>query len=547
MRRDQARLSLRLGLTLLVSLWGAAQHAAAAPPKWKFLFPSGAQVGTTIDVEAHGSFDHWPVSVWVDRPGVSLVAKEKKGELTLTVSPAALPGLYAVRFYDVEGATPLVPLIVGTLPEVREQEPNDTPSKPHELSAARATISGRLERKGDVDTFAVRLDKGQTLVAEIDSHRTLASPLDAVLEVLSPAGFVLAHNDDDQEIDPRIAFVAPQAGTYLVRVFGFPAAPDSSIALAGGDTYIYRLTLATDGFIDYTLPLAVSTPSAPVELFGWNLPDDARHLLPAAMPGERVALLHPRVGNLLTLPVVNHPSILAVEPSVAEQPQRIDVPVTISGRIESPRDKDTFRTALHKGDTLLARVESRALGYALDPVLELRDAQAKSPIRVDDTGAGRDAELTFAVPADGDYDLSVHDLHGQGGARFVYRLTATIAKPDYALSLASDSFTVAAGQKLELPVSVERLHGFAEPINLHVTGLPEGTTVEAATSAGEGDTAKSVKLSITAGATPFSGPIRVTGESAGATPIARTAQFAVGANTHKISDGWLTIKATENK
>ncbi len=544
------RTSRLLGVALLI-VWHVVllldlQVARAAPPKWKYLFPAGAQMGTTIDVEAHGSFDHWPVSVWTNRPGLSLTPKEKNGELALSVPADVVSGVYWVRFYDAQGSTPAVPLIVGTLAETREQEPNDSPSKPQELSTAQTVVNGRLERKGDVDTFAVRLDKGQTLVADVESHRALASPLDAVLEILSPAGFVLAHNDDDQDLDPRIVFMAPESGTYLIRIFGFPAAPDSSIALAGGDTYLYRLTLATAGFVDYSLPLAVSAVAAPIDLFGWNLAEDVRHLVPTELPDQRVALFHPRLANVLTLPVVPHATLLAQEPSVTGQPQPIVVPVTVTGRVESPADKDTFRLTLRKGETLLARVESRSLGYPLDPVLELRDLQGKSLTRVDDSGAGRDAELTFVAPADGEYDLSVNDLHGQGGSRFVYRLTATFAKPDYALTVAGDLFTVAVGQKLEVPVSIERLHGFAEPINLTITGLPDGTGVAAATSAPEGDTAKSVKLSISAGTVPFSGPIRVIGTSSGATPTTRTAQFAT-TNSQKLADAWLTITAVEEK
>jgi hypothetical protein len=505
-------------------------------------------VGTTIDVEAQGTFSTWPIQVWIGRPGLDVRPQEKKGELTVTVAADATPGVYWLRLYDAEGASPLVPFVVGSLPEVREQEPNDSPTKPQELPSASVVVNGWLDRRGDVDTFAVRLDQGQTLVADIEAQRVLASPLDAVVEIVSSTGFVLARNDDDQGIDPRIVFIAPQTGIYLVRTFGFPAAPDSSIALAGGDAFLYRLIVTVGGFLDYTLPLAVASPTQQVQPAGWNLPAEAQNLTPVALPEpNRVAIVHPRLGNMMVLPVTSHASILAREPSEAGNPQRIELPSTITGRLEKPRDRDTFRFTAHKNETIDFGIESRTLGYPLDPVLEIFDGQGKSLVRVDDSADGRDAQLAFAVPADGEYDLVVTDLHRQGGPRFVYRLTAVLARPDYALSLGGDAFLVQVGQKLELPVAVERLQGFAESINLHAEGMPPGASVEPAVSTAEGDSAKAVKLVITAGASPFAGPIRISGVSASGAADAHVALATIPGRSHKTSAVWLTVAGGEKK
>ena len=95
-------------------------------------------------------------------------------------------------------------------------------------------------------------------MADLEANRHLGSPMDAVLQVVSPAGFVLAQNDDAVGRDPRIIFEAPARGTYIVRLFAFPSTPDSSIRFAGGDAFIYRLTLTTGGFLEHVFPLAVS-------------------------------------------------------------------------------------------------------------------------------------------------------------------------------------------------------------------------------------------------------------------------------------------------
>ncbi|HEY1603396.1 MAG TPA: PPC domain-containing protein [Pirellulales bacterium] len=522
--------------------------STAAPPQLKYLVPAGAQVGQTLDIEAHGKFDSWPVRVWVDQPGVSVSPKESKGELSVTVAADATPGLYWLRLYDAAGTSSPAPLIVGNLPEVNEQEPNDSPTKPQQLDAPNVVVNGRLRRKGDVDTFAVRVEKGQTLVADVEAHRTLASPIDTLLEVVSAEGFVLAHNDDDQEIDPRIVFTAPASGVYLVRTFCFPATPNSTISLAGDETSVYRLTIAVGGFGDYALPLAVASVDQQVEVHGWNLPDDARQLLPRLLPEAKQALLaHPRIVNTLVLPLETHPCIVAAEPSVPGHPQAIQLPVTISGRIEAPRDNDSFRFSAKAGETINLRIESRALGFPLDPVLEIIDSQGKSLARVDDLGENRDAQLAFAAPADGAYDVTVTDLHRQGGPRFVYRLSATIARADFTLSLAADNFTVATGQKLELPVTIERLQGFNVPIELRIKGLPSGVTAEPVVSQPEGESAKSVQLVVTAGDAPFTGPIRVVGTAAGTESSVHFAEATMSGRTRRTKDVWLTITAADKK
>ncbi|HVU89593.1 MAG TPA: PPC domain-containing protein [Pirellulales bacterium] len=537
------------GAALLLGITFFTHMAYAAPPQWKYLFPAGAQVGTTVELEARGKFEQWPLAVWADRPGVTISAKEDKGKFVATVAGNALPGVHWLRFYDAEGATPLVPFVVGYLREACEQEPNDAPTRPQDVGPPQVVVNGRLQKRGDVDTFAVHLEKGQTLVAEIDAHRTLASPVDTVLEMVSTTGgFVLARNDDDQELDSRLVFAVPRSGSYMVRVFGFPAAPNSTIALAGDDSYAYRLTLTSAGFLNYSLPLAVSADTAHVQAHGWNLLPETQQVAPAILPNAKeAALFHPQLANTLLIPVVQHASILADEPSRPEIPQNITLPVTITGRIEFPRDKDSFRFSAKTGETLNFRVESRQLGYPLDPVLEIRDSQGKLLSRVDDVGAGRDAEITFAAPADGEYQIVVSDLHRHGAPNFVYRLSALAARPDYALSLGGDTFSVAVGQRLELPITIERLQGYKEPINLRVEGLPGGVTVEPAVSLGEGDSAKTVKLVITTGDAAFSGPIRVIGTTAGATLEPHTATAPLIGRGQRTPDAWLTITAAASK
>src|SRR5205085_926694 len=77
---------------------------------------------------------------------------------------------------------------------------------------------------------------------------------------------------------------------------------------------------------------------------------------------------------------------------------------------------------------------------------------------------------------------AARDRYGDGGPRHAYRLRLTPAAPDFALTLAADRLTLAAGKSLDVPVTVQRLNGFAGDVELSVEGLPPG--VQAAPPAG---------------------------------------------------------------
>lgn len=513
-----------------------AHGAQSAAPDVKYLYPAGATRGTTVEVSPGGNTGDWPPQIWVNRPDVTVVPAAEKGKVSITVSPDAVPGIRWIRLYNTHGAAAPLPFVVGTLPEVNEQEPNDIATKPQALANSACVVNGRLEKRGDVDTFAVSLTKGQTLVAAVTANEMLDSPMDAVLQVTSARGSVLAQNDDECGLDPLLPFTAPADGLYLVRLFAFPATPDSSISFAGGENFVYRLTVTTDAFVDGSLPLAVSqTGPTEVELIGWNLRDVDRR---RALDPSITELFSPEWANSLSLPLVPLRSAIEIEPNAAAAPQSLDLPAVVSGRIGEPRDRDAFRVHLTKGQWHFS-IESRSLGYPLDAVLELFDTAGKSLARADDSGNNRDAELKFTAPADGDYTLVVSDLYEHGGPRYFYRLSIAPPEADFALSIPQHAYTATVGKPLEIPLTIDRRNGFEGEIDIRVEGLPDGITASPAKSAAKGETAKSVKLTIT-GASPCAGPIRIVGTSAD--PVSRThlAEFPLAAGA-RLSDLWLTV------
>ena len=497
-------------------LCASVVSSSSAAPSVTYLYPACARQGTTVEASAGGTFDKWPVQVWVSGKGVTGRAGKEKGKLSFTVAADAVPGTYWVRVHDETGASGLRPFVVGTLDEASEKEPNDEPGKPQPVELP-AVMNGRLEKAGDVDAFAVKLRKGQTLVAAVEANRTLRSPVDAVLQVVSPGGFVLEQGNDHAGLDPLVAFAAPADGTYAVRVFAFPSTPDSSIRFSGSDASVYRLTLTTGGYADHTWPLAVTRDgSARVALVGWNIPEAARSV-PVPDGDGAVVVRHPRVGNPVSVAVEQHPCWLA--PAAMKERDPLAAPFTVTGRFEKAGQADRFRVAGKKSRTLTVRCESPSLGLAAAPVVAIVGPDGKQLARAEPRRPDSDADLEFTPPADGTYTVEVRDLYGAQGPRHAYRLTVRPPQPDYALTVPADRIALNPGKPAEVIVAITRRDGFPDDVTLKVEGLPDGVKAAVVPPAGKPDPGK-LTLRFTADGKYEPGPVRIAGTAAGRNRVA---------------------------
>lgn len=597
----------------------AATPALAAPPKVTSLFPAGGQRGQTVAITATGDFSTWPVQVWADRAGVTATAEKDKGKLKVEIAPEAIPGTYWLRLYNADGAGTLRPFIVGTLPEVAENETNDLPEKP-QTAPSRVVINGKLAKSGDVDGYRVELKPGQTLVASLVGNSILGAPMDAAMQVCeivekasgrpgtdaqrrsppdsagaqssaqdhreadasrSPGkteAFVVAQNHDACGLDPLIAFTAPKGGAYLVRLFALPAQPDSSVRFAGGEDYLYRLTLTTGPYIDHALPLAAASTETSVEFGGWNLGAVTSTVLPPltaeADPltppdGGLVWAWHrdgagafplPRVAGRLRVPS-------SFEASISESDGTRGVPTTSGGCLESSGAVHTHPFAASKGQKIRIRVAAKALGFPTDATIAVLDRSGKVLAEADDNGRDdRDPTLEFMPPEDGQYAVRIGDLARRGGVRMCYRLTIEPVTPDFTLSLAADSFVLEKGKPLEIPVNVAARDSFKGPIEITAVGLPPGVTVEPlkfepsgnapppmtsgrrggkSKGGGQGGGGQAAKLVLKAEGDVMAGgaAIRIEGRTGGDAPLIRSARFSLNlplAGQHHAA--WLTVK-----
>ncbi|WP_414662333.1 PPC domain-containing protein [Horticoccus sp. 23ND18S-11] len=505
----------RIGLGLLVAVvGGAAWSARAAAPTLEQFFPVAVQAGTTTTVNAVGKFAPWPAKVWTDSPGLSFRPGEKAGELSVEVGADVPAGPHLVRLYNDTGASAPRFIVVTAEPPGAEVEPNDEFSRPQLIERLPVSLNGRLNKGGDVDSFAVQLEAGQTLLASVDAY-VLASPVDAVIRVVDTRGLELALNHDNgRNLDPLLTWTAPAAGTYVVQVFGFAHPATADVRFTGSDACVYRLHLSKGPQVRYTLPLGLErTKTATLRAFGWNLgTENGREFTVdgAVFPADlaQASWRRPEFENAVSIPLGEGTEWL--EETWLARPKDAPAPCppfAVSGMIARIGEVDRFAFAATKGESLVIAVQSAALGFPLDAWLAIQTAAGKERVRGDDSTSA-DPLVEWTAPESGTFYAVVGSVLQRAGDDHRYRLSVRAARPRFQAVVAEAGVTVEPGKTAKLKLTARRSEGFKTKLTCTVTGLPAGLTVAPVEL---GETAKEITLELAAAAdaAPFSGPVRI--------------------------------------
>jgi hypothetical protein len=505
----------------------AVATSRAAPPTVEYLHPAGGQQGATVAVTAGGKFERWPVQAWADHPGVKVEPAAEKGKLNVTIDKGVPPGPHLLRLYDAEG--PSIPLVfvVGTLRESAEAEPNDEAARAQVVDPAPLVLNGRLEKSGDVDSYAVKLEAGQWLCAALAARR-LGAPIDPLLHLCDAAGNQIAFTHDGLGLDAMLVHRAEKAGTYVVRVAAFKHPPAADVKLAGEASAVYRLTLSHTAPVRYAIPAGATRGTrATVRLFAWNGTEagvceiDAR-----GVEGESAELATDGCDTGLTLVLGDGPELAEADVNASQGTAPLGVPVALTGRIARDGEEDLYLFAAKKGEKINFTLGAAALACPIDAVLRVEDEAGKTLASNDDArGASGDARLEWTAPADGTYRAIVSDLFGHGGQEFVYRLALQGPPRGVVATVDADEFKVAAGKSVAVTVNVTRPEGPVGPLVALATGLPPGVSGTAAEVPEKGGKV-TLTLTAAADAKPTAGPLRVSVVSA---DPARPAAWAAAA------------------
>jgi hypothetical protein len=463
-----------IGLSMPMALCLLGSPALAQAPELGGLLPAGGPRGATTRIQIDGKNLQGARLFLVGR-GVKVAAVHVSATgdslaADVTVDPAAPLGPHDVRIATAKGVSNGARFWVDVLPNRVIEKPMVESDPPVSIDgSAPAVINSRIVAKGGRDRFLITANAG-----EIWSFQCLAdeirSRMDPILDIRDEAGVSLRLVESTWESNPRFAYKFAKSGRYLLTV------RDSEYN--GGPNYTYRLLAAKAPFVSGYSPRG-ARPGERVEvaLEGVNLPTErASVAVPKDAAGEYWADLIAGSSGSIVLPLMVEPEpVTSAGDQDAVRPLPT-LPAAIDGWFGRAA-RATFSFQAAAGGKYVFDLLGRRIGSRIDGALRVIDSAGKEVGANDDAaGLGKDARLEFTAPAAGTYRVEVSNVEEITGPNCYYRLRAYPVVPDFDVSIATDRLTVPAAGTVALPITLERLGGFAGPVTVRCDGLPPGVT-----------------------------------------------------------------------
>ena len=463
----------------------------AASPVLSVIQPRGAQRGTEAVLTFSGGRLADAQEVLAYYPGIAVKKMEVVNDATLkvtaTIAADCRLGEHAFRVRTATGVSELRTFWVGALPVVEEVEPNSDFDKPQPIPL-NVTVHGVVQTE-DVDYFVVECKKGQRLSVEVEGMRLGVAFFDPYVAILDSKRFELATGDDSPLTgqDGGCSVVIPADGKYIVQI--------RESAYGGNGACQYRLHIG-----NFPRPTAVvpaggkpgeelevtflGDPSGPIKQKVKVPADDANgqwRLHCQTAEGVSPTGFKFRIGNLPNaIETGTNVSAATATPGTA--------PGAFNGVVSKPGETDYFKFTAKKGETYDVHCYARRLGSPLDPVLYLGNAAGGALIGNDDA-VGPDSYFRFAIPADGEYTLWVHDHLKKGGPDYFYRIELTPVAPRVETTIPKvdgnnpanqdrQTITVPKGGRTASLVIANRVD-FGGPLAMGFEKLPAGVTLTA--------------------------------------------------------------------
>ncbi len=455
--------------------------ATQAAPQIIGVSPGAVKPGEPIDLTITGSDLANPAALWTSFPAEFSLTPGIEGNGTqadrvvyrVKATDPNVLGVHAIRLVSPQGVSSMKLLMVDDLSSLAQQAGNTSPATAQALTLPIA-VDGRVDNLS-LNYYRFTTEAGQKLSIEILARR-MGSALDPMIRLFKADGLELAYNDDSPGLlgDARLCHTFAEAGEYILEV--------RDIGFQGGANHLYRLRIGQLPCINVPYPLGVKRGQAvSLEFAG----PDVEGVEPLALtvptdPTLKWLTVGAKRGNgigcgFATVSVGDAEEVLEVEPNnTPEQIQKVAL-TNFNGRLQEPGDVDRFTFTAKQGAKLTLAAVTRRQGSPADLVLRLFNAQGGKIGEADDTGK-EDGILSATIPADGDYTLSVEDLHGRGGSAFAYRIAVTETKPTFSLEAVADDLNVPAGGVAMIQIVANR-SGYNGPIAIRAEGLPEDVTL----------------------------------------------------------------------
>jgi hypothetical protein len=301
--------------------------------------PMGGQVGTEVEVAITGQtiedidqllFSNQGINA---QPKLSSDGKPEPNKFIVTIAADCPPGIHEARVMSRLGVSSSRVFTVGTLPEVKQDQPSTTVAAalPLEVnSICNATLPVRA-----VNHYSFEAKQGQRIIVDC-AAKGIDSKMNPVLIIADAEGRDLVVERRGAALD----FTVPDDGTYIIKVH--------ELTFKGGPDCFYRLAVQE---VSADAPVSRLPSTRLVSSFSW----------PPAGLSQQAASPETEPNNQQA------------------QAQKISLPCDISGSFFPAADVDTFEFTAKKGDVWWVEVASERLGRPTDPAIVVQQVSGEGP------------------------------------------------------------------------------------------------------------------------------------------------------------------------
>ncbi len=471
-----------------------------------FVYPAGAQRGTTVEVTVGGQNLSNAVGMTFGGRGVTAERIEDKGgqqrrrpskgeigeednlqladqiRFRVTIAPDAEPGLRDVRLEGRQGLSNRLFFEVGTLPDVLEKEPND--AEGNRLDKLPVTVCGQVMRS-DADRFTFAARKGQAILLRVQGRVFIPYIADAVpgwfqpvLRLFDASGREVAYEDDYRfQVDPVMIFRAPADGDYTAEI--------RDALFRGREDFTYRIDIGELPFITSVFPLGGQVGGkAEVTLSGVNLPRGRMKLASSRQETQAVQVETP--SGYYSNKVLFERTDLASKPWKPNLSRSTAMPLASGQAVDAvmagPMQEHWYAVRADGRGQLMFEVKARRLGSPADMKMTIYAPDGKQLAEVDDVDDPEEPLLTHhadpvsiqRIEKPGIYMVRLSETQGNGGADYAYRFKVYRPEVDFSLAIEPSSLSIPSGGSALLTMTASRRNGFNGRIDVSVEGLPEG-------------------------------------------------------------------------
>ncbi len=340
-------------------------------------------------------------------------------------------------------------LFVDDLNAVNDNGNNHSIETAQQL-ATRSTVEGVCDASLS-DFYRIHVTAEERIAVEVHTQQ-LRSKMDPVLRLLNAAGQILLQADDDAVgPDCRFSHQFEQTGDYWLQI-------QDSRNSAGGAAY--QLRIGDFPIVNQCYPLAVR--SGEKSLVAFTGPD-GNLVAPRdiSFPAEAHGTVHVRTrfdaeqsSSWLPLLCSGYPQFTETKST-----DSLTLPTGINGRLDQPREVDSYLIRGVKGQVIRVAAKTRSLGSPTLLQMQLLDTAG---VKIAETKVADADEWSFdaTFPDDSDYRLEVTDLLKRGGIEFTYFIEC-VPSGTFTVALKADAtlreeFMIESGQgacALDLQVS----------------------------------------------------------------------------------------------